>query len=389
MTSYSSWGPTDDGRIKPDLVANGSSLYTTTSASNNAYASFSGTSASAPIATGIAALITQKFIAGTTSKAMLSSTLKAVLIHSADDLGLAGPDYQNGWGLINASKAVDLINTYKTNSTKKSIQEVVLSNSSVSQTFTYDGSGPIRATLCWIDPAGDENPSPDSPTPALVHNLDIKIVDQKGNTYYPYTMGYSTLRTTQSASTPASTGTNNVDNVEVIDIQNPQAGQYTVKVSYQGTLTTSQTYSLVLSGISSTSSPSPNELYSNWAVENFGSNWGNITNTSQTDDFDNDGLNNWSEFNLGTVPTSNQSKLKLEMVGVQPDPTLEGAFIVTLKISPLTDSGTIEIWSKNDLSNPNWDGPKQTAPSIKATEKLIYFQTSSPSLFFKATYVSP
>ncbi len=52
MSSFSSWGPTDDGRIKPDIVANGTALYSSISGHNASYGSMSGTSMSAPRATG-------------------------------------------------------------------------------------------------------------------------------------------------------------------------------------------------------------------------------------------------------------------------------------------------------------------------------------------------
>jgi hypothetical protein len=59
LTSFSSRGPTDDGRIKPDLVANGDSLYSTDVGSDTAYSSKSGTSMSSPSAAGSAALLVQ------------------------------------------------------------------------------------------------------------------------------------------------------------------------------------------------------------------------------------------------------------------------------------------------------------------------------------------
>ncbi|HZZ75651.1 MAG TPA: S8 family serine peptidase, partial [Puia sp.] len=48
LAEFSSWGPSDDGRIKPDLVADGINVLSCVSTSNNAYAIFSGTSMSSP-----------------------------------------------------------------------------------------------------------------------------------------------------------------------------------------------------------------------------------------------------------------------------------------------------------------------------------------------------
>ena len=109
MSAFSSWGPCDDGRIKPDLVANGVSVYSTTAASDSAYnGSYSGTSMATPNAAGSAALI-QQLYASTFGQRPRASLLKALLIHTADDLGNPGPDYKFGWGLINVKAAADII----------------------------------------------------------------------------------------------------------------------------------------------------------------------------------------------------------------------------------------------------------------------------------------
>ncbi|NDB94867.1 MAG: hypothetical protein EBZ78_01690, partial [Verrucomicrobia bacterium] len=61
MTYFSSWGPCDDGRIKPDVVANGWDLYSSSSSSDTSYISKSGTSQATPSAVGSAALLEQLY----------------------------------------------------------------------------------------------------------------------------------------------------------------------------------------------------------------------------------------------------------------------------------------------------------------------------------------
>ena len=107
VSPFSSWGPTDDGRIKPDLAANGEDVFSSLSGSTDAYGSFSGTSMSGPNACGSASLLIELHGRLRPGQAMRASTLKGLLIQTADDIGVPGPDYQNGWGLLNVKKAAD------------------------------------------------------------------------------------------------------------------------------------------------------------------------------------------------------------------------------------------------------------------------------------------
>ncbi|MEJ0081862.1 MAG: S8 family serine peptidase [Puia sp.] len=79
LAEFSSWGPTDDGRIKPDLVADGINVLSCVSTSNNAYAIFSGTSMSSPAAAGSGFLL-QEYYYKLHNTFMRSATLKGILI---------------------------------------------------------------------------------------------------------------------------------------------------------------------------------------------------------------------------------------------------------------------------------------------------------------------
>lgn len=106
MSTFSGWGPADDGRIKPDICTNGVGLYSATSDADDAYTTSSGTSMAAPSATGSLALLQQHYndLNGTF---MQAATLKALVIHTADEAGFTdGPDYIFGWGLMNTTKAI-------------------------------------------------------------------------------------------------------------------------------------------------------------------------------------------------------------------------------------------------------------------------------------------
>jgi subtilisin family serine protease len=262
MSTFSSWGPCDDGRIKPDLVANGVSVYSTTAASDSAYnGTYSGTSMATPNAAGSAALI-QQLYAKTFGQRPRASLLKALLIHTADDLGNPGPDYKFGWGLINVKAVADIILAQKTSPTVPRILENTLTAAvkSTTTTFTWDGVSPIRATLSWTDPAGTAQTAADSRTANLVHDLDLRITGPDGATVYlPFVMPFVGAWTSAAMSAAAATGKNRVDNTEQVYISNPnRAGSYTVTVSMDAALTTNaQPYALVITGAAASTTPTP------------------------------------------------------------------------------------------------------------------------------------
>lgn len=252
MTSFSSWGPTDDGRIKPDLVANGYQLYSASSSGTAAYQTLSGTSMASPNAAGSAALLVGFYKTLFPGQALRAATLKGLLLHTADDLGATGPDYVYGWGLLNVRAAADLLQRQKDTPGARVLTEdrVTTAANSRSYTFTWDGSSPIRATLSWTDPAGATTTSGDSRTARLVNDLDLVIVDPAGATHRPYVMPYVGDWSTAKLSAAATTGANHVDNVEQVYLAAPpQAGIYTVQVSVTGSLTDdAQNFSVILSG---------------------------------------------------------------------------------------------------------------------------------------------
>lgn len=262
MSSYSSWGPTDDGRIKPDVVANGEAVYSTFSGTNTEYGTYSGTSMATPNATGSAALLISWWDKLFPGHVLRASTLKALLIHTADDRGNAGPDYQFGWGLINVKAAADLAQAYKDSpGTRRVVEDAVTTGASTrSYSFTWDGSSPIRATLCWTDPAGTATSTSDSRTARLVNNLDLKIDGPAASLHQPWVMPFVGDWSVAKLSAAATTGVNNTDNVEQVFIPAPPAaGVYTAVVTYSGTLTNgAQKFSLILSGgVASATAPAP------------------------------------------------------------------------------------------------------------------------------------
>ena len=246
ISSFSSWGPTDDGRIKPDLVAVGVNLFSTSNASTTAYAVESGTSMAAPQTSGSLLLLQEAYSNLNAGQLMKSSTLKGLALHTADDAGNAGPDYVYGWGILNMEKAAKVI----LNADKSySLTERNLANGGTfSQKITASGKGALTATISWTDPEatvfGVSPANLNNRTPKLVNDLDIKITDGTSN-YLPFILN------PDKPADLATQGDNIRDNIEQILIPNAVPGRtYTLTVSHKGTLkNASQDYGLIISGI--------------------------------------------------------------------------------------------------------------------------------------------
>ena len=243
INSSSSQGPTDDRRIKPDITGNGTGVTSTISTSNTATTSYSGTSMAGPNVAGTLLLV-QQHHKNLTNSFMKSATLRGLACHTADDAGNVGPDAKFGWGLLNAKKAVE---TLSGNGLTSWVSE---NNLAQGQTYTMtvksDGTAPLIASITWTDLPGEANNGNDGPnvsTPVLVNDLDIRVT-KDGTTYYPWR-----LQSSPSA-LAIRTGDNNVDNIEVVKIDTPTAGEYVITISHKATLQTgAQNYSLIATGI--------------------------------------------------------------------------------------------------------------------------------------------
>jgi Subtilase family/Secretion system C-terminal sorting domain len=244
LASFSSTGPCDDGRIKPDIVGNGVNLYSTYDNNNTAYNSISGTSMSSPNVTG-SLLLLQEHFNETFGSFMKAATLKAIAIHTADECGASeGPDYKFGWGLLNTGTAASVISKRYSQS---HIEEETYSGTTYTLDVTALGTEPLVVTIVWSDPAGTPVAAALDPTDImLVNDLDMSITGT-GGPYSPYML---------SAANPAAAATkgdNDVDNVEKIYIDSPTAGAYTISITHEGSITGgTQDFSIIVTGVSVT-----------------------------------------------------------------------------------------------------------------------------------------
>jgi hypothetical protein len=244
IAPFSSWGPTDDGRVKPDIVGMGVNVLSTGSNSTTAYITLSGTSMSSPNVTGSLYLLQEYYAQKNAGNFMKSATLKGLACHTAFDAGNVGPDYVYGWGLLNMKTAAQAITD---NNTKSLIKENTLAQG---QTQTINviasGSGALAATIAWTDPQGTPvaDGTLNSRTPKLVNDLDIRISDGT-TTFTPWVLDPA------NPSEAATNGDNIRDNVEQVYIAGAVPGKaYTITVSHKGTLQSgSQPYAIIVTGV--------------------------------------------------------------------------------------------------------------------------------------------
>ncbi|MBN2783870.1 MAG: S8 family serine peptidase, partial [Pontiellaceae bacterium] len=301
MTDFSGWGPADDGRIKPDIVANGYKVYSCDNDNAADYIEMSGTSMASPNACGSAALLADCYLKCFPGEYMRSSMLKGLIIHTVDDLGNAGPDYVYGWGLMNTEAAAGVITDFFNGNSLRMVDDSLNRNSDRSDTFSFssDGYEPIRVTLCWTDPTGGTQSGTDVRTPALVNDLDLLLTGPDG-AHYPYSLSYAAPTDPATASTK-----NNVDNVEQVYVELPVPGNYTVTIDYDGMIAGgSQDYSLLVSGDMVDSDGDGMSDY--WERRYFS----NPTGAVARADDDADGQDNLSEYVSGHDPLDAESRLQ-------------------------------------------------------------------------------
>ncbi len=224
MTYYSSWGPCDDGRVKPDICAKGgagmftSLMYSTLP--DNRYGYMQGTSMAAPVVTGSMALILEqyhKYNQGDIPAALA----KGLILHTALDLYNLGPDYMTGFGILQVQPAIDFLkgSNYGEGTDHTIIKSVVDNGETKTYTFNVTESKNMRVTACWTDVEGSPSASK-----ALVNDVDIKVISPTEVEYFPYVLDPN------NPTADATKGVNSVDNVEQIDFLANEEGTWTIEV---------------------------------------------------------------------------------------------------------------------------------------------------------------
>lgn len=219
VTEFTSWGPTKDGRLKPDIVAagcqSGSDRTVTSTVPGNRYGGMCGTSMAAPAVSGAIALLIQQQAKLAGSNSLLPSSLKAALVHTATDLHTEGPDFRTGYGKVAAKPAADIVRDRKITEsqivTTKQIQNAPLA--------VKTGTAELKVTLVWDDARGATSSSV-----TLVNDLDLQLVSPSGAIHQPW------LLDPKDPDRPATTGVDHRNVLEQVVVKNPEVGNWVIQV---------------------------------------------------------------------------------------------------------------------------------------------------------------
>ncbi len=210
----SSKGPVRDGRLKPEICAFGTSVYSTFI--NNTYGPNTGTSMASPAIAGAAALLTERYKQLKNNQLPPAVLLKGLLTGCADDRGNPGPDYKYGFGMFNLTRSVKALEEARYFS-----RQISPAQPGFSTTINIPaGLSQAKILLVWEDVSA-------SPLAAktLINDLDLTITDPSGNILKPLVLN------PLQPNAPAQPGTDTLNNIEQVVIPNAVSGNYTIQVS--------------------------------------------------------------------------------------------------------------------------------------------------------------
>ncbi|MEZ5992376.1 MAG: S8 family serine peptidase [Planctomycetota bacterium] len=225
INGSSSRGPAADGRLIPQFAANGSGLRSCIASGDSAYASYTGTSMSGPSVCGSVVLLSQLWQREHNERMLAPDVIRAVLALTARDKFNTGPDYRYGFGIVDCKAAADLILADKQNG-KQIVRGAARSGDVVEYSVNVTSSTePLRVVLSWLDVYGNTNANP-----VLVNDLDVELIAPGGSTtYFPYG-GVTTAADGDEDHVFTTTGPNARDNIELVNVDSPAIGTWTLRV---------------------------------------------------------------------------------------------------------------------------------------------------------------
>jgi len=256
IASFSSIGPTADGRIKPDIVAPGVQIcspraeeaqnpagWSCSSARHSGtttplYMSADGTSSSTPVVGG-AALLARQFLRTELSISNPDSALiKAILINGARDIGTSNiPNMDEGWGQLDLEESLYPHEGVIAKNIFYDTSQTLSPGLSYAYNYALDGSYGLDVTLVWNDREGSSSSSQSASR--LVSDLDLTVTSPDGTTYKgnDFANGFSTTGGSKDS----------LNNVERVRLSTGPTGDWTISVSHSGGY--QQGYALVISAV--------------------------------------------------------------------------------------------------------------------------------------------
>lgn len=210
----SSSGPVRDGRLKPEITAQGISVFSTWP--GNTYRSTGGTSMSSPAVAGGLGLLYQRYRQLHNNADPQSALMKALICNGAADKGNAGPDFKYGFGSMNLLRSVEMLEQdhyfagFATNGSATTKSIAVPAN-----------TASLKVMLYWHDPAASMLASK-----SLVNDLDIEVTDPSSSTTLPLVPDSTVAHVNDAATTVA----DHTNNMEQVVLANPIAGNYSIRI---------------------------------------------------------------------------------------------------------------------------------------------------------------
>jgi subtilisin family serine protease len=213
MSNFSSWGPVLDGRLKPEICATGVDVLSTLPDNTYSGNNYSGTSMACPGVSGTVAQLLEAWHATSGTYPPIHS-IKAILCNSARDMGHKGPDYKYGFGRIDAQKAYACMEEKRFR-----ISRIAHEDSNTIPLIIAANTEYLKIMICWNDP-----PATAAAAYALINDLDIRLKDPNDQSIYPL------VPDPLNPENPAQYGTDTLNNIEQILLENPAPGNYNIEI---------------------------------------------------------------------------------------------------------------------------------------------------------------
>ncbi len=245
IANSSSRGPANDGRVKPEISAIGTDVYSTYDP--HTYGNSTGTSMACPGVSGALAVMYSAYQQNYNALPD-GGLMKAIALNTAQDLGNPGPDFLFGYGRLHLRHAIQVIED------GMFIKDSVISGQQRNFNIQVpSGIAELKALVYWVDPAA----SPIAQK-ALVNNLDM-VMSGPGGSWQPWVLNPSP--NVAALSSPAVRATDSLNNQEQITLTNPTSGNYTLNITGSSVLSGGQVFYVTWILV-------PDQIVVDWPLEN-------------------------------------------------------------------------------------------------------------------------